>query len=269
MNGYTKLFTSILASTIWREDDKTRLVWITMLAMSGKDGVVEGSIPGLADFAKVSIEDCEMALKKLMEPDPYSRSKEHEGRRIEEVDGGWLILNRSKYREKMGSDERRAYKAAKQREYREKKRRLESGQRGHQVDNDSTNGQNGHSTEQSIAEQSKVQRRKSTLEGESEGKGDSTPEPKMKIPPDRGDVIAYAKEIDLTTFDAVEFMDYHTTYNWSNGKKGKIRDWKAALRTWKRNKAKYAPKGGKTPHSSNLRRTDSKWDDLENQENES
>jgi len=30
--GYTKLYSSIVASTMWREDDKTRIVFITMLA---------------------------------------------------------------------------------------------------------------------------------------------------------------------------------------------------------------------------------------------
>ena len=43
MPGYTKLFNSILASTIWRADDKTRIVWITLLAMADKHGIVEAS----------------------------------------------------------------------------------------------------------------------------------------------------------------------------------------------------------------------------------
>jgi hypothetical protein len=105
MAGYTKLFNSILASTIWRSDDKTRIVWITLLAMADKDGICEGSIPGLADLARVSIEDCESALAELMAPDKYSRTTEFEGRRIEPVDGGWLLLNHSKYRAKMSEDD--------------------------------------------------------------------------------------------------------------------------------------------------------------------
>jgi hypothetical protein len=118
MAGYTKLFNSILASTIWRSDDKTRLVWITMLAMADKHGAVEGSVPGLADFAHVSLEDCEGALLKLQEPDRWSRTQEHEGRRIEVIDGGWRILNHAKYRAKMNGDERREYLKVKKRESR-------------------------------------------------------------------------------------------------------------------------------------------------------
>ncbi len=118
MAGYTKLFNSILASTIWRADDKTRIVWITLLAMADKNGMAEGSIPGLADMARVSIEDCERALIELESPDKYSRSKENEGKRIRTVDGGWFLLNHPKYREKMSADERREYNRVKQAEWR-------------------------------------------------------------------------------------------------------------------------------------------------------
>ena len=123
MAGYTKLFNSILASTIWRASDKTRIVWITMLAMADKDGVVEGSIPGLSDFARVSLDDCEAALKELSEPDKYSRSEEFDGRRIEEIPGtGWQLLNHGKYRAKMSDDERREYNRLKQAEWRERQK---------------------------------------------------------------------------------------------------------------------------------------------------
>src|ERR1700686_238483 len=111
MTGYTKLFNSILTSTIWDEDCSTRILWVTLLALAGPNGEVEGSVPGLAHQARLSLAETEAALKKLQSPDAYSRSKEHEGRRIQEVDGGWLILNRAKYREKMNQDERREYRA--------------------------------------------------------------------------------------------------------------------------------------------------------------
>lgn len=119
--GYTKLFSSIVASTIWQESKETKVVWITMLAMKNRDQVVESSIPGLAKMAGVTIPECESALKVLSSPDEYSRSREFEGRRIEAVDGGWRILNGEKYRQKMGADERREYKARKQAEYRARK----------------------------------------------------------------------------------------------------------------------------------------------------
>jgi len=118
MSGYTKLFNSILASTIWREDDQTRLVWITLLAMANKDGVVEASLPGIAGFARVELASCERALKKLSAPDPYSRSEVDEGRRVKKVDGGWLLVNHAKYRQKLNDEERRDYNRVKKAESR-------------------------------------------------------------------------------------------------------------------------------------------------------
>ena len=107
--GYTKLFSSIVASTIWREPDHVRLVWITMLAVSDPWGHVRASVPGLADLARVSIEHCEQAIATLSGPDKYSRTKDHDGRRIQEEDGGFFILNFVKHRDAGSDGHRREY----------------------------------------------------------------------------------------------------------------------------------------------------------------
>lgn len=122
MTGYTKLFQDIVTSTIWREPDTTRIVWVTMLALADRDGVVSASVPGLAAMANVSMEATVAALQTLSSPDQWSRSKENEGRRIQESDSGWKILNHAKYRDKMSAEDRRKYLAEKQAEYRLKKR---------------------------------------------------------------------------------------------------------------------------------------------------
>lgn len=95
---FTKLFSSITESTVWQEDNETRLVWIAMLAMADRKGRVWGSVPGLAHRARVSVEGAQRALGVFMAPDPFSRTKDHEGRRIGEIDGGWILLNHAKYR---------------------------------------------------------------------------------------------------------------------------------------------------------------------------
>jgi hypothetical protein len=105
------------------EPDKTRRVWITMLALADKNGEVQGSVPGLARMAGVDVEACRVALDCFLAPDPDSRTKDDEGRRIEEIDGGWLLLNHAKYR-KMASKEEQIEKAtARTRRYRESKAR--------------------------------------------------------------------------------------------------------------------------------------------------
>jgi len=120
MDGFTKLFGSILNSTIWMEDDKTRLVWITMLAMKNGKHQILSSVPGLAHQARVSVEDCMAAVKKLEGPDPHSTHQEHEGRRIEKIEGGWILLNGQKYADKLNREALKEYKRNWQQAYRDK-----------------------------------------------------------------------------------------------------------------------------------------------------
>jgi hypothetical protein len=89
-----------------------------MLALKDRNQQVMGSVPGLAHLAGVSKEDCHNALTKLLLPDPDSRSKEADGARIKEIDGGWFIINGDKYRNLMSEEDRREYKKLKQRQYR-------------------------------------------------------------------------------------------------------------------------------------------------------
>lgn len=121
--AYTKLFNSIVTSTIWTEDDKTRIVWITMLALADKNGEVQGSIPGLARIAGVDVDACRYAMGRFLSPDPDSRTKDDEGRRVEEIDGGWYLLNHRKYREMASDADRREQAAIRQQRVRDKKSR--------------------------------------------------------------------------------------------------------------------------------------------------
>lgn len=107
MAGFTKLFSGLVHSTVWREDMHVKVVWITMLALADRNGCVLASLPGLADAARVSLDQCKDALEILSGPDAYSRTKEHEGRRIEECDGGWRLLNYLKYRQVRDDENRR------------------------------------------------------------------------------------------------------------------------------------------------------------------
>ncbi len=118
--SYTKLFSSIVASTIWQESKETKILWVTMLAVKNQFGVVEASVPGLAKFAGLSLKETEAGLKSLKAKDPYSRTKENEGRRIEDCDGGWVVLNHEKYRAMESKDDRREKMRVAQAKFRQK-----------------------------------------------------------------------------------------------------------------------------------------------------
>lgn len=120
MSGFTKLHASLISSSIWNEDNITRVVWITMLAMADENGFVGASIGGLAHQARVTQDECETALKKLKSPDKDSRTKEFEGRRISEADGGFVLLNYPKHREKRDPGHRKVYMKEYMKEYRDK-----------------------------------------------------------------------------------------------------------------------------------------------------
>jgi hypothetical protein len=96
--AFTKLFSTILQSTIWTESLSTKVVWVTMLALADRKGRVMASIPGLARTAGVTIEECETAIACFLGPDRYSRTKANEGRRVSEMQGGWVLLNYEEYR---------------------------------------------------------------------------------------------------------------------------------------------------------------------------
>ena len=120
--GYSKLFSDIIHSTVWREAMHVKVVWITMLAMADRHGQVMSSIPGLADSAKVTLEQCLDALEIFKSPDEYSRTKDYEGRRIIDIDGGWLILNYDKFRARKDDEEQRQRTKERVRRYRERQK---------------------------------------------------------------------------------------------------------------------------------------------------
>lgn len=123
--AYSKLHSSLVHSSLWTEADHVRLLFITLLAMCDKDGYVAGSRPGLERAACI---DWDTATERdpwkvLMEPDMYSsdrmRAPENEGRRIEEVPGGFRLLNFEYYRGLRNEDDRREQNRKAQEKYRQ------------------------------------------------------------------------------------------------------------------------------------------------------
>jgi hypothetical protein len=119
---YTKLSSKLLTSTVWQEDDRTRIVWITMLALADTQGRVAATVPGLANMARVSVEATRAAIGRLMAPDPWSRTPDSEGRRIEKIDGGWRIINFRKFNSGRDAEIRREQNRQAQARWRERRK---------------------------------------------------------------------------------------------------------------------------------------------------
>jgi hypothetical protein len=140
--AFVKLDCGIVNSTIWADHD-ARLIFLTALLLAepreyiapirqlklreqGETGWVAppgwyGYVPAagsglIARAGGIDTEAGYAALERLGQPEAESRSPEYEGRRMIRVDGGFVILNFQKYRDRdHGSAERvRRYRARKQ-----------------------------------------------------------------------------------------------------------------------------------------------------------
>lgn len=122
---FVKLDCGILNSSLWSQND-VRSVFLTALLMAtprhfdipqkqiavdslketgfvvppGDYGFIEAAGQGILHLAHVSQSAGMKALRLLGEPEADSRSKDFQGRRLVRVDGGFIALNYSKYREK-------------------------------------------------------------------------------------------------------------------------------------------------------------------------
>lgn len=117
---YVKLFEEIRQSSIWAEDSDTRIVWITLLTMADMDGLVRARATGISIQSRVPLAKVREALKLFQEPDMDSRTPDHEGRRIEETEEGFVVLNYRKYREYVSEVDRKQKAAERQKRFREK-----------------------------------------------------------------------------------------------------------------------------------------------------
>ena len=123
---FVKLLSSITDSSVWAYDDQTRIVWITMLAMANRRGVVHAAVPGIANRARVSLESAEKAVAIFEAPDPYSRNPDNDGRRVVRVEGGFRLLNYEKVRNLKDIEADRVRKRKWWREHRGKKELLDT-----------------------------------------------------------------------------------------------------------------------------------------------
>lgn len=97
---YNKLFSKIVDSSIWLAPDPVRLVWITFLAVMDEDGMVQlPTVANVAHRARIDMVAAEEAVRVLEAPEPSTATEDDDGRRIEKVPGGWIVLNAKKYRD--------------------------------------------------------------------------------------------------------------------------------------------------------------------------
>lgn len=109
---YGKTFTTLWEGSMVGQAD-VQLVFIFLFCHCDWDGFVEAHPAIISAKTGLSLSRVRAALKVLGEPDPDSRSKAEDGRRIVAVDvdhaKGWHVVNYKHYRELRDSEERRKY----------------------------------------------------------------------------------------------------------------------------------------------------------------
>ena len=123
MDSFTPIFSKIVDSSIWEETYQVRVLWTTILALKDSDHVVRYNAYRLARRANMTEQEVIDALEVLLKPDTRRLEEQpYDGRRLEKVEDGYLVLNGHVYEQMMRDVSRKVYKARKEREYRERKR---------------------------------------------------------------------------------------------------------------------------------------------------
>lgn len=204
---YNKLFTSILDSSIWLESTPTRIVWVTLLAAMDETGFARfATVSNVALRARVTEDEAKTAIESLESPDRLCPEQEHEGRRIERVDGGWYVLNSKKYRDIVNRETEREQTRIRVARCRAKKAK---------------------NTDVTVCND--VKQKVTPSEAEAEA---ATETKKRFSIPTREEMNLHATKIGLPSVEVDKFVAFYESKGWKVGK-NKMESWPSAMTGWK------------------------------------
>jgi hypothetical protein len=245
--AFVKLDCGMLNSTIWY-DREARELFITALLMAtpkefaeptpeiavgslehtgwivppGWYGFVEAAGVGIIRRAGLEMECGEAALARLAAPEGDSRTPDFEGRRMVRVDGGYVVLNFMRYRD-------RDHTAA------ARQRRLRARRKDHGV-TALRNGVTKRNITQAEAEAEADTKKKGREDGSATRPPRASALMKKRFEkPSVAEVEAFADEKGLD-IDPVKFVAYYDSNGWRVGR-NPMRNWKAAMFNWARRDA--------------------------------
>ena len=77
---------------------------------------------GLARISNISLDEAKEAIECFLAPDPESRTRDKDGRRLEPIEGGYRVINFEKYRTKCSDNQYKAQTAKRVARWREKQK---------------------------------------------------------------------------------------------------------------------------------------------------
>jgi hypothetical protein len=119
---YGKLFASCFTGSMSGSGPQTFAVWVYILANADSEGCLELNPKIVAVAIGMPTDEVKAILEKLQQPDPESRSKDQDGKRlIKKGEFLYEIVNYKKYREIQTAQHRNDY----MKKYMQDKRTLE------------------------------------------------------------------------------------------------------------------------------------------------
>src|SRR5258707_12754898 len=123
---FAKVFEQIYDSSI-AEDYNCRRMFMDLLVLADPNGAVDMTHEAIARRPNVPFDEVVRYVTLLCQPDPKSRSKMEEGKRLVPLDKnrdwGWKIVNYQHYRKLKDEESRRSYFRDAQRKSRAKKKK--------------------------------------------------------------------------------------------------------------------------------------------------
>ena len=189
------------------------VLFMYLISRADDSGFVRrASVKVVSACTGLTAEEYRMAVEELEAPDPESRSKVMEGRRLVPEEDGWLIVNFRHYQEIQKEEHRR-----------ESVRLAVAKHRAMKADVISKPITDGYTPLEERRGEEK--RSKSSVA--------------RFARPTLQEVEAYCKE-RKNAVDPTRFLDHYDSNGWKVGKNS-MKDWRAAIRTWERNDMGQAP----------------------------
>ena len=248
MSGFGKVFAGLYEGSMLGAGVHVFALWPYCISRSDAHGRVEVNPRLAAVILGCSIPEVEAALDYLLRPDPESRSKEEDGRRLVRVGQfAYRIVNYMKYRDIRDAESRREY----QREWVKEKR---TGRRP------STHVDSRHVSTKSTQAEAEAEA-EAEAHGGNGGAPPPVPPPRKTarfVPPSVDEVRAEITRRSLP-IDPEAFVAHYQANGWVQGRGKPVKDWRACLTTWTKNAPLFSPPGaGRGTHFSD-RLTMAEW----------
>lgn len=185
------------------------------IVLSDADGIVDYTPPAIASITSIPLEIIQKGIEVLSKPDPYSRTPDCEGRRIELIDAhrpwGWVIVNHAKYQRLQDSDTVRAQTRERVRRHREEKRKVTdgNGQKRHTDTNTDTDTNKDKEVAMRLPEWLPLEAWNAYIEVRKKLKAPNTPRP-------LGMLITELTRLKSLGFDPCAVLDQSTLKGWKS-----------------------------------------------------